>query len=75
MCPYLHRLIFLQITPMGYKQEAGMTLYKINRFVKVANEIFIENTLGRNGYNTKTQRVERDKNGSPHDQYILSMLK
>ena len=34
---------FVQIIPMGSKSEAGTTLDRINRYVGVENEIFMNN--------------------------------
>ena len=34
---------FVQIIPMRYKSEASTTLERINWYVKVANEIFMDN--------------------------------
>ena len=47
------------MTPMRSKSEAGTTLDRINRYVKVVNEIFMDNLTKKTGYNTEMQRVER----------------
>ena len=43
---------------MRIKSEAGKTLYRMNRYVGVANEIFMDNAPEQTGYNTEIQRVE-----------------
>ena len=43
---------FAQIIPMRYKSESDTTLDRINLDVRVANEIFMDNTPEQTGYNT-----------------------
>ena len=43
---------FVQIITMRYKSEASTTLYRINWDVGVANEIFMDNSSEKTGYNT-----------------------
>ena len=50
---------FVQIITMGYKSESGTTLDRINRDVRVANAIFMENAPDKNCYNIEMQRLAR----------------
>ena len=45
---------------MRSKLEADTTLEIINQDVGGANKIFMDNSPGWTGYNTKTQRVARE---------------
>ena len=55
----IHIWRVFQIIPMRSKLEAGTTLYRINRDVRVENEIFMDNTPNKTGYSTEMQIVER----------------
>ena len=44
---------------MRSKPESGKTLDRINREVRVANEILMDNAPEQTGYNTEMQRVAR----------------
>ena len=39
------------MNPMRYKSDAGMSLDRINQYSGVANELFMDNSLGLIGYN------------------------
>ena len=51
---------------MSSKSEAGMTLYRINRDIGVANKIFMGNSHGKTGYNKKMRRVTRKAGMNVH---------
>ena len=44
---------------MRSKSESGMTLDRINRYVEVANVIFMDNETNKTCYNTEIHRVAR----------------
>ena len=46
-----------QIIPMETKSKAVTTLDRINRYLRVANEISMDNASYQTGYNTEMQRV------------------
>ena len=41
---------------MKYKSESGMSIDKINQYVRVENEIFIDKKPEHNGYNIDIQK-------------------
>ena len=43
---------------MRSKSEAGKTLDRINHYVGVANDIFMDDAPGKTGYNTEIHIVE-----------------
>ena len=43
---------FVQIIPMISRSEAGTILYRINRYIRVTKETFMENAPDQTGYNT-----------------------
>ena len=50
---------FVEIIPMIYKSEDGTTLDRMNRDVRVANKIFMNNTPKQTGSKTEIKRVKR----------------
>ena len=50
----------MQITPMQYKSESGMSLDKRNQDFGVANDIFMDNAPEQIAY-------REGNNGCPHD--------
>ena len=57
---------FVQIIPMRYKLESGTTLYRINRDVRVANEIFMENAPKKTSYRKNAEIGKTGNNVSPN---------
>ena len=43
---------YFQIIPVRYRLEAGTTVDRINRDVRIANKIFMDNKPKQIGYNT-----------------------
>ena len=60
---------------MSSKSEAGMTLYRINRDIGVANTIFMVNSHGQTGYKKNAESDKKGRNERPHHQGILYMEK
>ena len=50
---------FVQIIPMRSRSEAGTKSDRINQYIGVETEIFVDNAPGQTGYNTEMQRVAR----------------